>query len=84
MPCILIGLSQAPQVSFSSGIGIENLDYVILPYNALGGIPAIEANKRNIQIYAIKENNTILDVCSKNFLIKCDIINTYEELLELI
>lgn len=84
LPCILIGLSQAPQISFSSGIGIENLDYVILPYNALGGIPAIEANKNNIQVYAIKENKSILNVSNEIFPIKCDIIETYEELLELI
>ncbi len=84
LPCILLGLSQAPQISNISGIGIEELDYLVLPYNALGGIPALEANKRNIPIYAIKENNTVLNVSNKKFPIKCDIINSYEELLELL
>ena len=32
----------------------------------------------------IKENKTILNISPENFLIKCDIMDSYEELLELI
>ena len=32
--------------------------------------------KRNIKIYAVKENNTILDITGEKFNTKCDIINT--------
>lgn len=84
LPCILLGLNQAPKIDFNIGYGIDNLDYVVLPYDALGGIPAIEANKRGLKIYAIKENSTILNVTPKNLPINCDIINTYEEFLELV
>ena len=55
LPCILIGLSQAPQLTTNEGYSINDLDYLIMPYDALGSIPVMEANKRNISIYAIKE-----------------------------
>lgn len=81
LPCILIGLNQAPYLS-NAGISVDDLDFLIMPYNALGGIPVLEMAKRNKKIYAVKENNTILNVNTENFLTTCDIINTYEELLE--
>lgn len=84
LPCILIGLNQAPKISKKSGIGIKDLDFIVVPYNCLGGIPMIEAHKRNIKIYAIKENNTVLNVKQNNFSLKCDIIKTYKDLMELI
>jgi hypothetical protein len=84
LPCILIGLSQAPQINTSDGIGVEDIDFIVIPHNSLGGIPILEAKKKNIKIYSVKENDTILDITGKNFNTKCDIIDTYEELLELI
>ena len=84
LPCILIGLSQAPMINNSEGLGVEDLDFVVVPHNALGGIPVLEAQKRGIKIFAVEENKTVLNVTQENFQIKCDIINTYEELLELI
>lgn len=83
LPCILIGLNQAPIIT-NSGLSINDLDFLVLPYSALGCIPTLEMTKLNKKIYAIKENNTILEVTPEKFSIKCDIINTYEELLELI
>lgn len=84
LPCILLGLNNAPQISKFEGISIQDTDFLVIPYNALGGIPVLEMIKRNKKVYAIKENNTILDVTNSNFTSKCVIINTYEELLELI
>ncbi len=86
LPCILLGLSQAPQILpyTDKNLTIDNIDFLIVPYSALGSIPTLEMQKRNKKIYAIKENNTILDITPEKFLITCDIINTYEELLELI
>lgn len=84
LPCILLGLNNAPSIlPNNEGLTVNDLDFIVLPFNALGGIPALEAQKRGIKIYAVKENTTILNVNPKNFLIKCDIIDTYEELLEL-
>lgn len=79
LPCILIGLNQAPKLT-KSGININDLDFLVVPYNSIGGIPVLEATKRGIKIFAIKENHTILNVTPENFLNTCDIINTYDEL----
>lgn len=85
LPCILLGLSQAPKISKAgTGLNINQTDFLILPYNSIGCIPALEFSKLNKKIYAIKENNTLLNITTNNFPIKCDIINTYEELLELL
>lgn len=85
LPCILIGLSNAPQITnYNNGINVDNLDFITVPYNALGGIPVLDMNKRGKKIYAIKENSTVLDVTSVHLPIKCDIISTYKDLTELI
>lgn len=83
LPCILIGLNNAPMITKQDGLSIKDIDFLIIPYDCLGGIPVLEAKKRNIKIYAIKENETILDVIPEKFNIKCDIMNTYKEFLEL-
>ncbi len=83
LPCILLGLAQAPLIA-NRGITIDNVDFMVIPYNAIGCIPVLEMYKRNKKIFAVTENHTILDVNPENFQITCDIINTYEELLELL
>ncbi len=83
LPCILIGLNQAPKLT-KSGISINDLDFVVIPYNSIGGIPVLEVLKRGIKVYAVKENVTVLDVTPMNFLNTCDIINTYDELTEIL
>ncbi len=84
LPCILIGLSQAPKISDNNGIEVRDLDFLVLPHNSLGCIPALKMKEFNKTIYAIKENNTVLNITPLNFNLKCDIINTYEELAELV
>lgn len=83
LPCILIGLNQAPKLT-KSGISINDLDFLIVPYNSIGGVPVLEASKKGIKVFAIKENVTVLDVTPMNFLNACDIINTYDELTEIL
>ena len=83
LPCILIGLNQAPKLT-KTGLSVENLDFVVVPYNSIGGIPVLEAAKRDIKVYAVKENQTVLDVTPMNFLNTCDIINTYDDLTEIL
>ena len=64
LPCILLGLNQAPKISTKSDtdINISNLDYLIVPHNSLGGIPVIKAVENNIKVFAIKENTTVLNI----------------------
>ena len=83
LPCILVGLNQAPKLT-KSGISINDLDFLIVPYNSIGGVPVLEASKKGIKVFAIKENQTVLDVTPMNFLNTCDIINTYDVLTEIL
>ena len=75
LPCILIGLSQAPRISKNDGININHLDFLIIPANSLGGIPVFEAIKHKIPIYAVEENETLLNVTSLNINKRCHIMN---------
>ena len=85
LPCILIGLNQGAGIcSDENGLSVKDIDFIILPYDSVGCIPAFEMSKLNKKIYAVKENKTVLDVTPEKLGIKCDIINSYEELLELI
>lgn len=84
LPCILIALNNAPYLTSNCGITIDNLDYLVMPANALGAIPVFEALKRNIKVYAIKENVTLLNVTNESIHATCgiNIIDTYSNCLE--
>lgn len=85
LPCILLGLNNAPKFHQTQGINIKDLDYLIMPSNCLGSVPVFECIKRNIPVYAIEENQTILDVTKQKIFPKADgiiSVNSYWELLE--
>lgn len=88
LPCILLGLSQAPLIStdLTKGINIKDLDFLVMPYNCLGSTPVFEALKRGIKVYAVKENKTALDVTKEKLFPNSDIIeiDTYDELYDLL
>lgn len=84
LPCILIGLSQAPKLTQIGGISIDNLDFLVMPYNSLGGVPVFEAAKRGIPIFRVKENITVLDVTNDKLGINCTLVDSYEQLAEMI
>lgn len=88
LPCILLGLANAPLISTikNEGINIKNLDYLVMPYNALGAIPVFEALKYNIPVYAIMENSTELNITKENLIPETNIVEipTYDEALKTI
>lgn len=85
LPCILLGLNNAPKIIpyTKEEISLDNVDYLIMPYNSLGCIPVFESLKNNIPIFAIKENSTVLNVTSDTLLKNSGIIvlDTYKEAL---
>lgn len=91
LPCILIGLSNAPTITNATSsfhylpLTIHHLDFLVMPYNSLGSIPVFEAVKRGIKVFAVKENGTVLNV-TKDLLKLDDVIEvkTYQECLEII
>lgn len=84
LPCILIGLNNAPIISTTEGISIDDLDYLIMPYDALGSTPVFEAIKRGIKIFAIKENSTELNVYASKISDKIIEMPTYKDCLDYI
>jgi hypothetical protein len=88
LPCILLGLSQAPRLSKEKfqGINVSNIDFLVMPHNALGSTPVFEALNREIRTYAIKENSTELNVTNDLLLKNKNIIEveTYQDCLNLI
>lgn len=83
LPCILLGLSKAPKiVQKTQGIGVNDVEFIIVPYTASGSVPVFEMAKRGKKIYAVKENDTVLNVTPEKIFKKCVIINTYQELWE--
>lgn len=83
LPCILLGLSQAPTLNFdNTGLSINDLKFLVMPYNCLGSIPVFEALKRNINVYAIKENKTVLDITADKIFNNIIVIDTYQELFD--
>ncbi|MCM1338984.1 MAG: DUF3326 domain-containing protein [Muribaculaceae bacterium] len=85
LPCILLGLSQAPKITedLTKGINIKDLDFLVMPYDSLGSVPVFESLARGIKIYAVKENSTELDITNDKLLNNPNIIQveTYEECL---
>lgn len=93
LPCVLLGLNNAPKiVAENSSHKCENifsvldLDFLIMPHDAIGSVPVLEAVKRGIKVFAVKENSTVLNVTSELLLIKSGIINvgSYENCLEMV
>ncbi len=86
LPCILLGLDNAPKMKPYSKeyICLDNLDYLVMPFNALGCVPVFEALKNNIKIFAVRENVTVLNItCDKLFQNSGIIVlDTYFDVLE--
>ena len=84
LPCILIGLSNAPKLSRQNGISINELDYLVMPYNSLGSTPIFESLKRGIKIFAIKENSTVLNIPPEKISKNIVVCETYDDCLKLL
>jgi hypothetical protein len=69
LPCVLVGLSRAPQIITKSNffrvddITAENIDAIVTPYSACGGAGLLALNHQaHIQTIFVKENQTALNV----------------------
>jgi hypothetical protein len=68
LACTLVGLRRAPQLTAARCprptdiVNVRNVLALVAPAGALGGIPAIFAQKHGIPIVAVRENRTVLQV----------------------
>lgn len=64
LPCVLTGLSRAPQFRAAApqpgDLRIQHLSALLVPGDALGGIPVLAALERNIPILAIQNNESAM------------------------
>ncbi|MGN0014480.1 MAG: DUF3326 domain-containing protein, partial [Candidatus Gastranaerophilaceae bacterium] len=65
LPCLLLGLQNAPL--FTKGIcdnfvTINDVNALIMPYNALGSSIVTNSLKRGIIVLAVEENKSVLNV----------------------
>ncbi|MBQ8476351.1 DUF3326 domain-containing protein, partial [bacterium] len=63
LPCIMQGLSIAPEITqYNEGM-VKNTDckYLIVPYDAIGSKAVLSSNRKGIKIITVK-NKTVLDV----------------------
>ncbi len=88
LPCILLGLQNSPLISCEKvehNISIDEVKALIMPYNALGASVVLDAIDRNIKVFAVKENSSVLnitkEIINKNAIIEVD---TYKECIEML
>ena len=84
LPCVLQGLQYAPAFSFDEGMDHKDIEYFIVPDNALGSKAVFGALENNIRICAVK-NPSKLDVgCDKLKISDILRFDTYKDCLEYI
>ncbi|MBF2054238.1 MAG: DUF3326 domain-containing protein [Candidatus Sericytochromatia bacterium] len=64
LPCILMGLSRAPRyVPYAEGdFSLKEIDAVLAPRGACGGLPMLVAAQRQIPLLVVGENQSVLPV----------------------
>jgi len=78
LPCILLGLYNAPKIIENSSlrggmsvptwqsndldITLKNIKALIMPYDCMGGLPVLKAIEKNIPVIAVEENKTVLNI----------------------
>ncbi len=86
LPCILLGLSQAPKLSkdLSIGLNVKDIDFLVMPHNSLGSVPVFECIKKQIPVYSVLENSTVLNVDAESLGLSENVINvlTYADCLD--
>ena len=87
LPCVLVGLSRAPQfvLSRESGsIWAEEVTALVIPAGACGGSAVLSVSRYRPLIIAVEENQTQMQVYPETLGIKAVRVNSYLEALGLL
>ncbi|MDB9447586.1 DUF3326 domain-containing protein [Anabaena sp. CS-542/02] len=87
LPCVLVGLSRAPQfitekqptTSLPDDIWADEVDAAIVPANACGSSALISLNQKPCQIITVAENQTLIQVPAQALGITAIQVNSYLE-----
>ncbi len=89
LPCVLVGLSRAPQFIHrtilsgvhSSDVWADQIDAIVIPATACGGGAVISLSQSSTKIIAVKENHTKMQVPPNSLGIDAISVNSYLEAL---
>lgn len=86
LPCVLVGLSRAPQfvnqsVAQSSDIGADQIDAIVIPATACGGSAVLSLSQSAAQIITVADNSTHLQVPARPLGIPATPVSSYLEAL---
>lgn len=85
LPCVLVGLSRAPQFQVQQRqpgeIWAEEVDAVVIPASACGGSALLSLSQLRTQIIAVEDNQTSMEVPPEPLAIKAVRVHSYLEAL---
>ena len=84
LPCVLAGLSRAPQFILTQSresIWANAVDAVVIPDTACGGSAVLSLSGRNARIIAVTDNQTQLNVSPESLGVEAIKVNSYLEAL---
>jgi len=85
LPCVLVGLSRAPQFTHppnsASDLTAEAVDAVVIPADAAGGSAVLSWSESPAQIIAVADNQTTMEVPPESLGIKTIRVQSYLEAL---
>ena len=81
--CILKGLNKSPRIS-EYGITLSDVKAIIIPHSCAGGIPALAAQKFNIPLICVRENETCLNVTPEKMGINAIVVDNYVEAIGIV
>jgi Protein of unknown function (DUF3326) len=84
LPCVLVGLSRAPQFIVGAGLrstdlGAAQVDALIVPESACGGSAVLSLSQTRTQIITVAENHTRMQVPPESLGISAITVNSYLE-----
>jgi len=86
LPCVLVGLSRAPQIIINhnllkpTDITAEDINAIVTPYSACGGAGLLALNPLpHVQTLFVKENQTALNVSPEMLGLKGVVVENYWE-----
>ncbi len=84
LPCVLVGLSRAPQFVSqpqTNSIWADEVDAVVIPHTACGGSAILSFSGGNTRIITVKDNPTALNVTPEYLGMETITVNSYLEAL---
>lgn len=89
LPCVLVGLSRAPQFITrnilsavqSSDVWADQVDAIVIPATACGGSAVMSLSQSNTKIIAVRENHTQMQVPPESLGINAISVNSHLEAL---